>query len=147
MQPKIWLACVLACIGLLLAVFYYLPPVEPEEAPAPAFESPALHEAPALPADVATQIVAPPAETTSSPDPHGYDLQSSAGLPSYFGEVPAAAVGSPGEEVRIASEAKLGPGGVRTDSQAPTEPGGATIYGVTPLSHPDSGPSEGRTLR
>lgn len=147
MQPKIWLACVLACIGLLLAVFFYLPPVESDEAPAATFEIPALPEAAALPPDVATQIVAPPAETSSS-DPRAYDLQSSAGaLPPYFGETPETATGAGGEEVRVAAEARLGPGGMRGDNQAPTEPGGATINEVAPLGHPDSGPHEGRTLR
>src|SRR6185312_9108774 len=148
MQPKIWLACVLACIGLLLAVFFYLPPVESEEAPAATFEAPDSSEAAEWPPDVATQIVAPPAEPSMSPDPRAYDLRSSSGAaPPYFGEAAEAAAGPGGEDVRVAAEARLGPGGMRVDSQAPAEPGGATIYEVAPLARPDSGPHEGRTFR
>ena len=140
MQPKIWLACVLACIGLLLAVFFYLPPIESEEAPAATFEAPDSSEA--------AEIVAPPAEPSMSPDPRAYDLRSSSGAaPPYFGEASEAAAGHGGEDVRVAAEARLGPGGVRVDNQAPAEPGGATIYEVAPLARPDSGPHEGRTFR
>ena len=140
MQPKIWLACVLACIGLLLAVFCSLPPIESEEAPAATFAAPASAEA--------AEIVAPPAEPSMSPDPRAYDLRSSSGAaPPYFGEASEAAAGHGGEDVRVAAEARLGPGGVRVDNQAPAEPGGATIYEVAPLARPDSGPHEGRTFR
>lgn len=151
MQPKVWLACVLGCFAVLLAAFLSAPPAEPADSPSSAAaETPVKPEA-EPPADVAARIVAPPADLSPAADSRHFEVQSSAGFGGPIGQSPegdAAPGGPTGEQVRIAAEAKLGPGGTRYDGQSPAvERGGAALYDVAPLDRSDEISSDGSSLR
>ena len=152
MQPKVWLACVLGCFAVLLTVFVLTPPAESFDSPQSAVNKPLLKQ-PAEPAAEATRIVAPPAEIAPGADARHFEIQSSAGYPGPLGQSPegdrqADSTGARDESVRIAADAKLGPGDSRYDGQSPaTERGGAAIYDVAPLDGGDEGNSEGSSLR
>jgi hypothetical protein len=151
MQPKVWLACVLGCFAVLLAAFLSAPLAEPADSPSSAAaETPAkAAEEPA--ADVAARIVAPPADLSPAADSRNFEVPSSAGFGGPIGQSPdgdAAPGGPAGEQVRIAAEAKLGPGGTRYDGQSPAvERGGAALYDVAPLDRSDEISSDGSSLR
>ncbi|HUY88098.1 MAG TPA: hypothetical protein VMV10_05160 [Pirellulales bacterium] len=154
MQPKIWLACVLCCFAVLLTVFVFLPPKEAEDSPRPAAKTPHVKKEAEPPAETATRIVAPPADISPAADARHFEVQSSAGFAGPLGQAPEgenqveAAGGETGEQLRIASEAKLGPRSSRYDGQAPAvERGGAAIYDVAPLDRSDEGIPEGGSLR
>ena len=148
MQPKVWLACVLGCFGVLLTVFVLLPPEEPQDSPQPAAK--ASHVVKEKPSEPATRIVAPPADLSPAADAGHFEIQSSPGYVGPIGPELAAESRSEatGEAVRIASDPKLGPRNSRYDGQAPTaERGGAAIYDVAPLDRSDEAISEGSSLR
>ena len=154
MQPKVWLACVVCCFAVLLTVFVLLPPAEPVAPPKPAAKTPPAKPKVEPPAEVAARIVAPPADLAPSADARHFEAQSSAGFAGPLDSPPAGQSrangesSAPGEELRIAAEAKLGPGGSRYDGQATTSPrGGAAIYDVAPLDHSDESTPEGGSLR
>jgi hypothetical protein len=154
MQPKVWLACVLGCFAVLLAAFLSTPPAEPADSPNPAPGAPTLEAEAEPPADVAARIVAPPADMQPAADSRHFEFQSSAGFAGPLGQSPAGEIGEgaagspPDEALRIASEAKLGPGGSRYDGQSPAvEQRGAALYDVAPLDRSDEIPSEGSSLR
>ena len=152
MQPKVWLACVLGCFAVLLTAFVMTPPAESLDSPRPSASKPPIKQPAEAPAE-ATRIVAPPAEIAPGADARHFEIQSSAGYAgpldqSAEGERQAESTGAHDESVRIAAEAKLGPGASRYDGQSPAaERGGAAIYDVAPLDGGDEGNSEGSSLR
>lgn len=153
MQPKIWLACVLSCMGFIVIAFYLQPRAQPE---------PTTHAERALPrppepepepeANPATQIVAPPAEiSANSPGPHGLGLNPSGGFIPPLGEAPGAnqanASQAPdSENIRMAADPRTG-GGSRYNGQTAAEPAGARINDVAPLEVSEDLNQEGGTLR
>ncbi|HVW35990.1 MAG TPA: hypothetical protein VHB99_01755 [Pirellulales bacterium] len=150
MQPKVWLACVLGCFAVLLAAFLSSPSPEPVDSTNPAAAETPVKPAAEPSADVAARIVAPPADMSPAADSRHFEAPTSAGFAGPFGPSPEAErrEGAAGEELRIAAEAKLGPGGSRYDGQSPAvERGGAALYDVAPLDRSEEVPSEGSSLR
>lgn len=146
MQPKVWLACVLCCFGVLLTVFVLLSPEE--ESPKPAAK--ASHVEKEKQVEPATRIVAPPADLSPAADAGHFEIQASPGYVGQLGPELATENGSEaaGEAVRMASDPKLGPRNSRYDGQAPgAEQGGAAIYDVTPLDRSGQSISEDGRLR
>ncbi len=154
MQPKVWLACVLSCMGLIIVAFYLQSPAQPDTATK---AERALRPAPEPAASPATQIVAPPAEMSANTAPsHGFDVNSTAGFVPPLGETATADQRSAdhhsadqpsgADSIRMAADPRLG-AETRYDGQATTEPAGATISEVAPLDVPEDLNQEGDRLR
>jgi hypothetical protein len=153
MQPKIWLACVLSCMGLIVIVFYLQPRAEPEPASRAERALPRPPEpAPEPETSPTTQIVAPPAEISANDSgPHGLGLNPSAGFIPPLGEAASAdganaTQNSDAETIRMAADPRLG-GGSRYDGQGAAEPSGVRINNIGPLDVSEELNQEGGTLR
>jgi hypothetical protein len=150
MQPKIWLACVLSCMGFIIVVFYLQPRAE-SDAPAQAQR---VLPAPAAKPETnpTTQIVAPPAEMSSNPtDPSGLELNASAGFVPPLGESSPAeqqsAAGPSGiDPIRMAADPRA-TSTSRYDAQGAAEPSGVRIDDVGPLDVSEDFSPEGGRLR
>lgn len=150
MQPKVWLACVLGCFAVLLAAFLLTPSAEPVDSTNSAAAETPVKPAAEPAADVAARIVAPPADMSPAADARHFEAPTSVGFTGPLGPSPEAErrEDAAGEALRIAAEAKLGPGGSRYDGQSPAvERGGAALYDVAPLDRSEEVSSEGSSLR
>ncbi len=155
MQPKVWLACVLSCTGLIITVFYLQPKAVKDSEPQ-AVQAPESKPEPA--AGPATQIVAPPAEISpNDAAAHGLDMHTTAGFVPPLGDASlsasssaeqSAVSGKPAEEtIRMAADPRLGADSARYDGQISTDPTAATISEVAPLDVPEDLNPQGGTLR
>jgi hypothetical protein len=155
MQPKVWLACVLSCSGLIITVFYLQPKAVQDSEPQ-AVQARETKPEPAT--GPATQIVAPPAEMSpNDAAAHGLDMHTTAGFVPPLGDASLSAPrsgeqsamsGKPDDEtIRMAADPRLGADSARYDGQISTDATAATISEVAPLDVPEDINPQGGTLR